>query len=357
MYSLNPIQPMYFLAGITAFVFTFVLVLVALWLFPKIGFMDRPHKYGLTRESIPYYGGLTMIVAFFASVFLFVPVTKQLIGVLVGLTIIIIVSFLDDRFQVKPIIRLAVQAISAVIVSLFGVGVRSITNPLGGVLALDALHFNFFGHEVLIISLLFTIFWVVLVVNSMNFFDGVPGLLSGISCIAAIVLFLLSLRTGHVIDQNQLIFLSIIVAGISGAFVFFDFPTPKILMGDTGSMFLGFLLAVSAIFAGGKIATALIVLGIPLLDAIWSAVRRILKGKSPFVGDMDHLHHRLLRAGFSQRQVILLMYVISASFGVMALFLSSYQKMLATFAIIFTMILLSILLFWRMRRGAKTEAK
>ncbi len=357
MYSLNPIQPMYLLAGITAFVFTFVLILIALWLFPKIGFMDRPHRYGLHRDPIPYYGGLTMVVAFFLSAFLFIPVTRELIGVLVGLGIIVIVSFLDDRFQIKPIIRLAVQTLSAVIVSLFGVGIRSITNPLGGVLALDSFRFNLFGHEILIIGLLFTIFWVVLVVNSMNFFDGVPGLLSGISCIAAIVLFLLSLRVGHVIDQNQLIFLSIIVAGVSGAFVFFDFPTPKILMGDTGSMFLGFLLAVSAIFAGGKIATALIVLGIPLFDAIWSAVRRILKGKSPFVGDMDHLHHRLLRAGFSQRQVILLMYVISASFGIVALFLSSYQKMLATFAIIFTMILLSILLFWRMRRGVKTEAK
>ncbi len=349
MYSLSTLSPLYLLAGMSAFVFTFVLVLLALWLFPRLGLMDRPQRYALKRDAIPYYGGLTMFLAFLMSVILFVPFTVQLLGVLIGLALIVGVSFLDDMFQVRPIFRLAVQSVAAIVISLFGVGIRSITNPLGGILALDHFQVSLFGHTVLLLGLLFTILWIVFVVNSMNFFDGVPGLLSGISFIAAIVLFLLSLRVGHVVDQRQLIYLSIILAGCCAAFMFFDFPTPKILMGDSGSMFLGFLLAISAIFAGGKVATLLIVLGIPLLDAIWSIIRRLLHGKSPFSGDLNHLHHRLLRAGFSEREVLVTMYGISGLFGLATLFLSSYQKMLALGAIVFSMLLLSLLLFWRMR--------
>lgn len=350
MYDFSSFSPMYLLAGITAFVFTFVLVLLAFWLFPRLGLMDRPQRYGLKREPIPYYGGLTMFLAFIMSVIVFVPFTLQLLGVLIGLILIVGVSFLDDMFQVRPSIRLAVQSVAAVIISFFGVGIRSITNPFGGVIALDQLQFSFLGQTVLVLGLIFTILWVVFVVNSMNFFDGVPGLLSGISFIAATVLFLLSLRVGHVVDQQQLIYLTVILAGCCGAFIFFDFPTPKILMGDSGSMFLGFLLAVSAIFAGGKVATLFIVLGIPLLDAIWSIIRRLLHGKSPFSGDLNHLHHRLLRAGFSEREVLVTMYGISGLFGLITLFLSSYQKMLALGAIVFSMLILSLLLFWRMRK-------
>ncbi len=351
MDSFSAFHSLYFLAGATAFVFTFVLALLALWLFPKVGLMDRPHRYGLKRDAIPYYGGLTLILSFIVCLLIFVPVTQQLIGVLIGLGLIAIVSFLDDMYQIRPIIRLAVQGLAAVVVSVFGVGIRSITNPFGGVIALDQIKMPFFGHEILIVGLVFTIIWIVFVVNSMNFFDGVPGLLSGISCIASIVLFLLSLRAGHVVDQQQLIYMSVILAGVCGAFVLFDFPTPKILMGDTGSMFLGFMLSVSAIFSGGKVATILIVLGFPLLDAVWSILRRVLSGRSPFSGDLNHLHHRLLRAGFSQRQVLFLMYTVATLFGGATLFLSSYQKMLAIGAILFSMILLSLLLWWRVRRA------
>lgn len=348
--NFSAISPRYLFAGLTAFLFTLALTRLALWLFPRIGLMDRPARYGLTRQPIPYYGGLAMFFAFIFSVVLYVPFNAQLFGVMIGLLLIVSVSFLDDMFQVRPWIRLLVQSLAAIIISLFGVGIRSLTNPFGGVIVLDHIHFALFGYDLVFLGLIFTILWVIFVVNSMNFFDGVPGLLSGISLIAFVVLFLLSLRTGQVIDQRQFIYLSVILAGICGAFVFFDFPTPKILMGDTGSMFLGFLLAVSALFAGGKVATVFIVLGIPLFDALWSIIRRIASGKSPFSGDLNHLHHRLLRAGFSQRQVLLIMYGISGLFGCITLFLSTYQKMLAMGAIIFSMILLSLLLCWRMRK-------
>lgn len=346
----------YFTAGFTAFTLTAIFTLVALWLFPRLRLMDRPKHYGLTRDPIPYYGGIALIAAFLVSIAFFVPSSRTFTGVLVALGLIVVVSFFDDMFQIRPSIRLAVQVLSALIISFFGVGIRSITNPFGGMFVFDGVQFTIFGQTLLLMSILFTVAWIVFVMNSMNFFDGVPGLLSGVSSIGFLVIFLLSLRTGHVIDQTQLIYLSVILFSICLAYVLFDFPSPMILMGDTGSMFLGFLLAVLAIFSGGKVATLLIVLGIPLFDAVWSIIRRLFKRQSPFRGDLHHLHHQLLRAGFSERRVLLVMYSLSAFFGFSALFLQSYEKMLATFAIIFTMILSSLLLFWH-TRSAKQSPK
>lgn len=341
----------FLLAGFTGFIFTFVLVLVALKFFPKWGLMDRPERYGLTRAAIPYYGGIAMFLAFFVGVMFFVSLSRPLIGVLVAVGFIVAMSFADDRFQLSPKFRLAGQVIAALIVVASGIGVRSFTNPFGGVVPLDQIKFEFFGSEILLFGALFTVLWIVFVVNSMNFFDGVPGLLSGVSCLAFFVLALLSLRAGHVIDQTQLTYLSVILVGVTAAFLIFDFPQPKILMGDTGSMFLGFLLAVAAIFSGGKVATVLIVLGFPLLDALWSILRRVLSGRSPFKGDLNHLHHKLLQAGYSERQVILILYGVAAFFGGLALFLTAFQKMIAIGAIVIAMILLGILLFYRRKRS------
>lgn len=346
------LTPSFLLAGFTAFILTFVLVLLALWLFPKLKLMDRPERYGLTRKAIPYYGGIMMFVSFLICVFLFIPLTKPFIGVLLALALIVGMSFADDRWMLSPKFRLLGQVFAGLIVVAFGIGIRSFTNPFGGVILLDQIQFHVFGSEILVLGAIFTILWIVFVMNSMNFFDGVPGLLSGVSCLAFFVLCLLSLRTGQVIDQTQLVYMSLILAGIAGAFLVFDFPTPKILMGDTGSMFLGFLLAVSAIFSGGKVATVLIVLGFPLLDALWSIMRRVLSGQSPFKGDLNHLHHRFLKSGYSERQVVLIMYSVSAFFGGLALFLTSFQKMIAIGAIVFSMILLSILLFFRRKRSS-----
>lgn len=340
----------YFLTGFSGFVLTFVFVLIALRLFPKIGLMDRPARYGLTRSPIPYYGGLAMFFTFIICVFFFIPFSRELLGLLAALILIVSMSFLDDLFQIRPLYRLAGQIAAALIVVGSGIGIRSISNPLGETFFLDQWSFQIFGVEVLVLGAFFTIAWIVFVVNSMNFFDGVPGLLSGVSFFAFLLLFLLSLRGGNVIDQTQLMYLSSILAGICLAFAIFDFPVPKILMGDTGSMFLGFLLAVSAIFSGGKVATVAIVLGFPLFDALWSIIRRLGKGQSPFKGDLSHLHHKLLKSGLNERQVVLLIYAVSVFFGYSTLFLDTFQKMIAIGAILFTMIFLGILLFFRQKR-------
>ena len=131
-------------------------------------------------------------------------------------------------------------------------------------------------------------------VNAFNWVDGVPGMASSIAFVSSLILFLLSIRPGfHYLDQTLAITLSIIIMALSIGFLVFDFPKPRMIMGDTGSMFLGFLLAVTALISGGKIATTILVLGFPILDFAWVILRRIRKGQSPFKGDLMHFHHRL----------------------------------------------------------------
>ncbi|MEK7524282.1 MAG: MraY family glycosyltransferase, partial [Patescibacteria group bacterium] len=161
--------------------------------------------------------------------------------------------------------------------------------------------------------------WLVIMMNVMNWLDGIPGLASGISTIAQFSLFVLSLQQFHLVDQSALITLSSVLAASTLAFLIFDFHPPKILMGDTGSMFLGFMLGVLSILSGGKLATALLIMGFPVFDAIWVTIRRVLRGTSPLKGDHSHFHHRLLKVGLSERKALIFNYLLCAAFAAIAL--------------------------------------
>lgn len=318
--------------------------------FPKWGLMDRPHKYGLKRDPIPYYGGLTMFLAFMIAVFLFVPLTTELVGLLVAATLIVIVGFLDDLFNLSPFLRLLAQFMAAVILVFFGIGILSINIPFLGVL--DFSHPLIGG--IMIFSAIFTIFWVMAVLNTMNFIDGISGLSSGVAFIAGLTIFFLSVNPSlheNPAAQHGVALVALIVAMVALAFLLFDFPTPKILMGDTGSTFLGFMIATLAIFSGGKVATAFLVLGIPILDMIWVVLRRIFSGQKFWQGDLKHLHHRLLDLGFSQRQVVLMYLTVTAVFGFSAVMLvSSQQKFFMLIALAVLMLLLAAALVFIPRK-------
>jgi UDP-N-acetylmuramyl pentapeptide phosphotransferase/UDP-N-acetylglucosamine-1-phosphate transferase len=193
-------------------------------------------------------------------------------------------------------------------------------------------------------------------VNTINFLDGLDGLAGGVSGIAFFVLFFLSLTP--TVLQPETAFLCIILAGCALGFLPYNFHPAKIFMGDSGSYFLGFMLAVLAIIAGGKIATALLVLGFPILDAFWVILRRILSFHSPFIADKKHLHHRLLEVGLSQRQAVGLIYFLSLCFGAVALFLQTgKQKSIALLVLGMVMFFLAIILVgitWRKHVRFKT---
>lgn len=335
----------YLLPALVAFGLTFLFTRLALYFFPKWGLMDRPHLYGLNRSPIPYTGGLILFAVFLVCAVLFMNWDKHLIGVVLAASMILLVSFVDDRRGLSPFFRLGVQILAALTIIIAGIGIDAITNPFGGIIALDTYQIpvEIQGkiYNITLLADLFTLFWIVAMINTVNWLDGLPGLVSGISIIGSVVMFILSIRPNfHSIDQGNVSLLAAIIAGMAFAFWWFDFSPPKILMGDTGSMFLGFLLAVLAIFSGAKIATAFLIMGFPLLDFFWVILRRLFQGRSPFKGDLYHFHHRLLRAGLTQRQSIILIYIISALFGGMALFLNSHAKLIAILTMIGLMLVL-----------------
>lgn len=356
----------YAVIALLTFLISAVLTLAAIFFFPKLKLMDRPKDYGLKRKPIPYYGGMAIFFTFVICVLFFVGISKEVLGLLIGASMIFVVGFLDDMFRLPPILRLIFQVLAAAILVIFGIGILSIPNPFGGSIDLNVWHFKFslfgIGFVIPLLGAIFTIVWIVLLTNTMNFLDGVSGLTSGISSIAAITIFILSIRPdlhANLESQIPVAEISLIVAMAAFAFLIFDFPKPKILMGDTGSTFLGFTLATLAIFSGGKIATAFLVLGIPILDALWTIIRRMLEGKKPWQGDLKHLHHRLLELKLRETTVLILLYALSAIFGITAILTTnSMQKLYVIIALAVLMIgLVAALIFTSKKKGTLKKAK
>ena len=331
----------YWQPALFSFLLALLFVKLALRYFPKWGMMDRPHLYGINRAPIPYYGGLAIFFSFIISVFVFVPLGAELIGLLFAAMIIVCLGFFDDLLNLNPLFRLLMQFVACFVLVVFGVGILSINLPFIGVL--DFSHPVIEG--VMIVSALFTVFWVMAVLNTMNFIDGVSGLSSGVSFVAGITIFLLSTNPAlheHPEAQVAVATMALILAMTSLAFFIFDFPAPKILMGDSGSTFLGFMIASLAIFSGGKVATAFLVLGIPILDMVWVVLRRTFSGQKFWKGDLKHLHHRLMDLGFSQRKVVVMYLLLTAFFGFSAVVLvSSQQKLFMLIALAVSMLLLA----------------
>lgn len=286
------------------------------------------------RKPVPYGVGIIFWITLCILSLVYLPLSRSLLAVIAASGILTLVSFIDDQRKVSAILRLAVQSFCALLVIVAGVSIPALSNPFGSPIVLDsiswALSFGSFKLVILPLSWLLAFVWILLVTNAMNWLDGSPGIVSGVSLVSCGILYSLSSLQGlHVIDQSILTSLSVIIAGSCAVFLIFDFPKPQILMGDSGTMFLGFMIAVMAIFSGGKLATAFIALAIPLLDAVWTVARRLLQKKSPFHGDFQHFHHELLRAGLSDRQVACFYYAVSLSFGLISLNLQSRGKLVA----------------------------
>jgi UDP-GlcNAc:undecaprenyl-phosphate GlcNAc-1-phosphate transferase len=171
-----------------------------------------------------------------------------------------------------------------------------------------------------------SLLWMVGLANTINFLDGLDGLASGVSGIAAVIMFGLAL--GPRVDQPAVAMLAIIVAGAAFGFLPYNFFPAKIFMGDSGAYFLGLVLAMLAIYSGAKLATLALVLGVPIVDSLWVAVRRLAQKRSPFRADRQHLHHLLVDAGWSQSRAVIMMYALVTGFGLAALILDSFAKLL-----------------------------
>ena len=298
----------------------------------RTGALDKPDARKVHVRPIPRIGGIGIYAAFMVSILVqlvFVELTPEfmmsLIGLMVGGTIIVAIGIIDDYCDLPAKVKLLGQILAAVVLVVgFDVRIDFITDPLG-----DFIYLELFAIPA-------TIFWIVGLTNTVNLIDGLDGLAAGVSSIAAITIFLVAMEEG-------IPFVAMVTVALAGAavgFLYYNFNPARIFMGDTGSMFLGFMLAgISVVGAVKSAATiALIVpilaLGLPILDTTFAIVRRMRNHRPIFKPDKGHLHHRLLAHGFTQKQAVLLMYVVSALFGLCALALTAVSMQAAILIIL-----------------------
>jgi UDP-GlcNAc:undecaprenyl-phosphate GlcNAc-1-phosphate transferase len=320
--SIQAAAPWIAAALATAAVVSFVLTPLVRRLAVEVDAVDRPNHRRVNVKPIARGGGLAVASGFItAACLLAIPgagwlqlpgalTGSQLAILLMGSVLAVGLGTLDDVHDLRARWQLLGQIAVASVVVLAGVGVGSIDNPFGP----DRIRLDgFFGAA-------FTVLWVVGVINSINFIDGLDGLSSGISVIAAVVLGILSLTAS--VAQPFVALLCFALAGSLLGFLRWNFHPATIFAGTTGVMFVGYTLAVLAILGTAKVAVALLVLGVPIIDTFWIIVRRMAAGRSPFTPDRGHIHHRLLDLGLSHRQTVLLIYGICAGLGALSLILS-----------------------------------
>lgn len=361
----------FILPFILAFGCTLIFTYVWINLAKRYNILDDPKKHKhpaiLHKKAVPTAGGLAIYLGFFLAALLVMPFSQRFLGILLGGLVLVILGALDDKYDLRNSVKFFAQILAALIVVASGIGISYITNPffsfgqfgqsLGVVIRLDNLRvvFDFLGtHSIVVFADLFALFWIVWVINMVNFSAGVDGQMPGIVLVTLIVIFAASLRF-YPADSTQLIVtrLSLVGAGTTLAFLFFNYYPAKIFPGDSGSYFLGFLVAVLAILSGAKVGTAILVMAVPLIDGVFTVFRRVLAGKSPFRGDRKHLHHRLLELGFSERQVALFYWLLCAILGTIALMLSSVEKVFA--GAIVTIVVLGGLVWLNMSLPEKAQ--
>lgn len=301
----------------------------------RIGATDNPKEATrkLHKKIMPRAGGIVLYLVFMVCAFIFVPDRPAAFGGLViSSTLVFLIGLWDDIRRLSPWTKLAVQLIAAIVaVVAYGIGVEVISNPFGASISLSNQAFDVFNTAIPFWSFFVTTLWLVGMTNTMNFLDGLDGLATGVGAIAAFILFLVSILPR--INQPTTALLAIILLGACLGFLRYNFHPAKIFLGDSGAYFLGMVLANLAVISGAKLATALLVLGIPVLDAVWSAIRRLASGHSPFTADRGHIHYLLLDSGLKQRQVVLIIYAVALSFGLVAIIGDSRLKIIALFAL------------------------
>ena len=315
-------------AAATAFVAT----PVAMWLAKRLGAIDQP---GAARRvharPIPRGGGLAVAVAFVGVGLVALRLvegldrapelgslgSREIIVLFGGAALAAVLGFADDVLQLRARWQLLLQLVLAGVAVGGGVTIAAVNNPFGGGVIAFAQPF----------AVVFTVLWVVGMINSINFIDGLDGLSSGISLIAALTLGAISLTTS--LDQPEVALFCAVLAGSLAGFLPRNFHPARVFIGTSGVYLIGFALGILSILGTAKVAVAMLVLGVPIIDTFWIIVRRLLAGQSPFTPDRGHLHHRLLDLGLGHRDVVLVIYALCGVLAVLSLVLSGTGQLYA----------------------------
>ena len=317
--------------------FTFFVRKAALYL----NIVDAPDKERKFHHgTIPFLGGVGIFLAFFIILF-FVRGNllsgnleiRHWLGFFLGACFLVIGGVLDDKYRLAPKYQIIFPLLASFAVIAGGVEIIKITNPLGDFLHLNTfkipvLYFSNSWHYFVVASDTLIIVWLMGMMYTTKLLDGVDGLVSGVSAIGGLVIFLFTMTTKYY--QPDIGLAALVLASVALGFLIFNWHPAKIFLGESGSLFLGYTLGVLAIISGGKIAIALLVMGIPIMDVVWIIIQRLREGKNPFkIADRKHLHFRLIDSGISIRKTVFIFYALSLSFGLSALFLQSRGKVFA----------------------------
>ncbi|MBN9655922.1 undecaprenyl/decaprenyl-phosphate alpha-N-acetylglucosaminyl 1-phosphate transferase [Halobacillus litoralis] len=277
----------------------------------KIGATDQPNHRKVHKIIMPRLGGLAIYISFALGILFFFPESNYTWPVLIGATVIIITGVLDDLTELSAKLKLFGQLLAAVIVVMGGVQVDFINLPFGGQLDLGYL------------SIPITILWIIAITNAINLIDGLDGLAAGVSAIALLTISGMAITMGNVF----VVFAGLMMLGSTLGFLVYNFYPAKIFMGDTGALFLGFMISVLALL-GFKNVTLfsfvipIIILGVPISDTLFAIVRRVIQRKPLSAPDKSHLHHCLINLGYSHPEAVLMIYAVSALFSLAAVIFS-----------------------------------
>lgn len=323
MFDRSVILPVILALGV-ALIISFALTPFVMRLATRIGAIDVPKdERRMHHTPIPRLGGLAIFIGCVVSILLFAKLTQQLYGILIGAAIIVAVGIVDDVHPLGAGIKLILQIISALVAVGNGVVIQTIANPLP------------FGAEYLdfgIWAIPITVIWIVAVTNSVNLIDGLDGLADGVSTIGALTMLIIALLMGDIP-------IAIICGAMVGAcvgFIPFNRNPAKIFMGDTGSTFLGYMLATVSVIGLFKLYAVIsfvvpfIILGFPIFDTCSAFTRRILKGQNPMRPDRSHTHHKLIDMGMNQKQAVATLYMVATVLGLCAVMIvsSGYMKVI-----------------------------
>jgi UDP-GlcNAc:undecaprenyl-phosphate/decaprenyl-phosphate GlcNAc-1-phosphate transferase len=336
---------------ILAFSLSVLLTFVARRLAPRLGLVDEPggrrqHAQAMARfGALPLWGAFT-ITALVAQK---LPVERgdpyeviRLFGLLLGGTFLFVFGLLDDRFELSSLLQGLIQIGAAAIGVTFLIFIERFNNPL----TQETQDLPY------ILTVTVSLLWLGLMMNTLNFLDGVDGLAGGVTLIASLLLFVHTVRPDQY-GQSQLSvsLLPMALIGTAAGFLIFNWHPARIFMGS-GAVYLGYTLGALSIIGGAKMATILLVMGLPLLDVAWQVARRLASGKNPFIGDRGHLHFRLIDAGVSPRRIAVGYYFFCAAFGVLALVTTSSQFKLVAIVIMIILVLIGFVLVARHARYA-----
>lgn len=322
------------------------LVPLARWLSYRLGALSHPGGRRHESEPMPRLGGIAIFGGFMIAVIAaqFLPVPRQdpneiirFIGLLLGSIFCFVFWLLDDIFDFNWFKQALGQIIAAAIAILFLIFIEFFNNPFTG---------NQTGTWPFAVTVVLTMFWIAMMINTVNFLDGLDGLSAGVAVIAGLMLFVNSAYNVSP-AQTSVAFLPLAMTGACLGLLMYNFYPARIYLGG-GAPLLGFWLATLSIIGGAKMATILLVMGLPLMDAAWQAFDRLLRGQNPMQGDRGHVHFRLLDSGIlSHRQIVIAYYLFCAFFGVLTLFLESQLYKFIAFAVMLGLIVLGFAILRR----------